>query len=115
MEIDSIKTVAISLIGILLTFITCIIKVIKKNKIIKKNTGVLSVLEVLENEIKEAEKNINYTGAEKKNYVITRVTQYMIENNLKYSPEEIINKLEELISLTKEVNVKTKEDWLYER
>lgn len=55
--------------------------------------------------IKEAEKLIHYTGEEKKNYVMTRLNQYAIENNIKFNQEEVSNRIEELVGLTKEVNI----------
>ncbi|MGM9971027.1 MAG: hypothetical protein ACI35W_01285 [Anaeroplasmataceae bacterium] len=113
MSIEIIKSLACTALGIIITFITFILKVIKKNKIIKKSDGLISVLSILEAEIIEAEKNTNYTGEEKKNYVLTRINQYMIDHNLKFNKEYIEAKLEELIELTKEVNINTKKgDWL---
>lgn len=113
MSIEIIKSLACTALGIIITFITFILKVIKKNKIIKKSDGLISVLSILEAEIIEAEKNTNYTGEEKKNYVLTRINQYMIDHNLKFNKEYIEAKLEELIELTKEVNINAKKgDWL---
>lgn len=113
MSIEIIKSLVCTALGIIITFITFILKVIKKNKIIKKSDGLISVLSILEAEIIEAEKNTNYTGEEKKNYVLTRINQYMIDHNLKFNKEYIEAKLEELIELTKEVNINTKKgDWL---
>ena len=57
--------------------------------------------------IVEAEKFINYTGIEKKNYVMTRLNQYAIANDIKFDQEEISNKIEELVELTKQVNKKS--------
>lgn len=56
--------------------------------------------------ITEAEKFVNYSGAEKKEYVMTKINQFALENHIKIDQEEISKRIEELVSLTKEVNVK---------
>ena len=49
---------------------------------------------------------MNYSGAEKKEYVMTKINQYALENHIKFNQEEISKRIEELVALTKEVNVK---------
>lgn len=79
-----------------------------------KNKKLKNVLEKAEEVTKniipfimEAEKFINYTGEEKKKYVMTRLNQYAIENNIKFNQIETSNKIEELVELTKNVNIKS--------
>lgn len=79
-----------------------------------KNKKLKNVLEKAEEVTKniipyimEAEKFINYTGEEKKKYVMTRLNQYAIENNIKFNQIEMSNKIEELVELTKNVNIKS--------
>lgn len=78
-----------------------------KNKNLKK---VLEKTEQITKEIipciMEAEKFINYSGEEKKSYVMTKLNQYAIVNNIKFNSEETSRKVEELVTFTKEVNVK---------
>lgn len=80
-----------------------------KNKI--KNKKLKNILEHAEELTKniipfiiEAEKFSNYTGSEKKEYVITRLQQYAIKNNIKFDNELISNKIEELIDMSRNVN-----------
>ena len=69
--------------------------------------------------MKEAEGFRNYTGAEKKNYVLTKMNQFSIDNKINYDEDYVSCKIEELIETTKVVNtnannetVTIKEDWL---
>lgn len=73
----------------------------------------LIISEQLNAFIVEAEQFKNYTGKEKKNYVLTKMNQFSIENGIKFSSEFISEKIEEIISLTKNVNTKEyRKDWL---
>ena len=56
--------------------------------------------------ISEAEKFSNYSGAEKKEYVMTKLNQFALDNHIKFNQEETSKRIEELVALTKEVNVK---------
>ncbi len=78
-----------------------------KNKKLKR---VLEKTEQITREIipciTEAEKFSNYSGAEKKEYVMTKLNQFALENHIKFNQEEASNRIEELVTLTKAVNVK---------
>lgn len=58
--------------------------------------------------IEQAEEFVNYSGEEKKEYVLTKLERYAINNKLKFDKEEISNKIEELITMSKQVNSKSK-------
>lgn len=77
-----------------------------KNKRLKK---ILEKTEEITREIipciAEAEKLVNYSGIEKKEYVMTKLNQYAIKNNISFDEEEASRRIEELVALTKEVNV----------
>ena len=53
-----------------------------------------------------AEGFTNYSGEEKKQFVLTKVNQFAIENGLKFDAEETAAKVEKLINLTKKINTK---------
>lgn len=102
--------IILSLAGTSLTlFLTTILflKKVVKNKKIKE---IIKKVESLTNQIipyiKEAESFINYSGVEKKSYVMTKLQAYAIENEIAFNKDEISNKIESLIELTNEVNVK---------
>lgn len=99
-------------LGLLCTTIVFLKKFVK-NKRLKK---VLEKAEKLTKEIipciMEAEKFVNYTGEEKKNFVMTKLNQFAIINNIKFNEEETSNKIEQLVSLTKEVNVNNNSNYI---
>ena len=51
-----------------------------------------------------AESFANYSGEEKKEYVITKVNQFAIENGIKFDLQMVTEKIEEMIELSKKVN-----------
>ena len=82
-DLKIILSITTSIMVILSTILTLLVKAIKNNKTKKTLQGVLSCTNQLIPLIQEAERFINYTGEEKKEYVITRINKYMKENNIK--------------------------------
>ena len=58
--------------------------------------------------IKIAKEFTNYSGIEKKEYVLTKLNQLSIDNKVNFDIEKASSKIEELISLSKNVNAKEK-------
>ena len=104
----------ISLLGTVFTLlITTLTFIFKYSKSAKAKNILLSLNQVAGEVIpmiKEAEKLTNYTGEEKKAYVMTKLERFVINNNLKITKEDISNVIEELICLTNVVNIKKNED-----
>lgn len=100
----------LSLAGTILSLvIACIIFIIKIIKIVKSKKQIMNsaLLEEAVPQLMEiAEQFLNYSGEEKKEFVMTKINQFAIENGLKFEADIISNKIEELISLTKKVNGK---------
>ena len=98
----------VSLAGTALSlFIACVLFIVKiirgyitKKKL--KNSYVL--LEAVAPLMEIAEQFTNYSGEEKKEYVMTRVNQFALENKIKFDSEAVNEKIEELIRLSKKVN-----------
>lgn len=82
-----------------------------KNKKLKK---ILEKTEQITKEIipciTEAEGYTNYTGEEKKKYVMTKLNQFAIEQHLNFDYDKISDKIESLIDLTKKVNYQPREN-----
>lgn len=99
----------VSYITPILTII-CSFLIFIKNKIKKKQ-----VRKVIENKeelmkkiipyIEEAEKFINFSGEEKKEYVMTKLKGYAIDCGIDFDENGISDKVEELIELSKKVNI----------
>ena len=58
--------------------------------------------------MKIAKEFTNYSGIEKKEYVLTKLNQLSIDNKVNFDIEKASSKIEELISLSKNVNAKEK-------
>lgn len=88
----------VSLAGTALSlFIACILFIVKiirgyitKKKL--KNSYVL--LEAVAPLMEIAEQFTNYSGEEKKEYVMTRVNQFALENKIKFDSEAVNEKIE---------------------
>ncbi len=98
----------VSLAGTALSlFIACVLFIVKiirgyitKKKL--KNSYVL--LDAVAPLMEIAEQFTHYSGEEKKEYVMTRVNQFALENKIKFDSEAVNEKIEELIGLSKKVN-----------
>lgn len=100
-EIITIISASLGLIATIIGFLIPLVKNIKaKNKLvaIKKLTSTLQSL------IIDAEAFVNFTGTEKKEYVMTKANRFAIENKITYNEADVSEKIEELICLSKEVN-----------
>lgn len=100
----------ISLIGTAFSLlITCFIVIakligsVKRRKSMQESADLLDAIAPL---MEIAEKHRNYSGEEKKEFVLTKLNQFSIENGIEFKAEEITERLEKLINLTKQVNTK---------
>lgn len=92
-------------------FITCIVFVIRLIKTWRDKKSFLNDLvlqEAIAPLMELAEKYLNYSGDEKKQFVLTKLNQFALENKIKFNAELISNKIEQLIELSKQVNAKQK-------
>lgn len=94
----------------IISIIGAIIVSFVKNKKVKRYAyNILNVTEVAKTYIKEAEKMTNYTGAEKKNFVMSRLLKYLFDNTIKKVSEQTLSDIvENELSLTNEVNIEKK-------
>ncbi len=103
-KLEQIITIASACLGFVVTFTSFLIPLVKnvkaKNKLIALNkmTATLHAL------ITEAETFTHFSGAEKKEYVMTKANRYALENNITYDEQAISEKIEDMIALSKEVN-----------
>lgn len=105
-NLEVILSLAGTVLGLIATSLTFLIKFIKSAKAKVVAEQVVEMCNVLMPYIKKAETFVNYSGEEKKEYVMTKATQYAQENKLKFNEEFISQQIEVLIGLTKEVNTK---------
>lgn len=105
-DIKEIATVVSTCIGIIATISGLVIPLVKNVKAKHKLTALNKFASVLQNLISDAECFTNFTGAEKKEYVLTKANRYAIENKMDFDEEAISAKIEELVDLSKKVNAK---------
>jgi hypothetical protein len=119
MDIEVIFSMVCTGLGFIITILTFIIKLSKNTKVRQNAEKLLLVTNQISTFVREAEAFVNYTGVEKKNYVLTKMNQFSIDNNIKYDQEYVSNKIEDIIDTTKIVNnsansksQNTGKDWL---
>lgn len=108
-ELEIILSVSCAALGLLVTSITFIMKFFKSARAKKICEHVVEVGNAVIPYIKQAETFLNYSGAEKKEFVMTKANQYAIENGIRFDEALVSEKIEELVRLTKEVNKRDKD------
>lgn len=110
-RIRDIASIVLMILVIVLTIITTLMKKSKNakikelaNKIGVATSHVLKVKAVILEFMQQAEEFINYTGSDKKSWVITKVKEYCIQNSISYDDELIETTIEKLIDFSKKVN-----------
>ncbi len=104
---DSIKeiiTITSACLGLLATVIGFLIPLVKNVKTKNRLAALKKLTTTLQALIIDAEAFTNFTGAEKKEYVMTKANRYAIENKIAYNEQDVSDKIEELIKISKEVN-----------
>ena len=99
--------IVISLIGTVLGLIFTFLAYIRNAKAKKNLQCEVKMTNALLPFICEAEKFTSFNGAEKKAFVMTNANQFAIENKIKFNAEQVSEKIEKLLALTKQVNAKS--------
>lgn len=103
-DLEMYISLAATVIGLIASTTTFLIKFIKSTKARNVAEQVLKMTQLILPFIEEAEKFAHFSGEEKKQYVMTRSMQLAVKNNMKVNDDFISNKIEELINLTNHVN-----------
>lgn len=113
-EIEIIISLAGTLLGVLITLLTFIVKTVKNVKAKMAIEQSIQIGNAILPFIREAEKFTNYTGEEKKAYVMTKANRFALNNSMKFDELQVSDKIEELVTLTREVNTKDSQpqSWL---
>lgn len=105
-KIEILLSIAATAVGLAITTITFLSKFIKSARAKKVAENVVKIGNILLPYIEQAEKFVSFTGEEKKAYVMTKANQFAIENGIKFEAEKTSAKIDEIVALCKEVNVK---------
>jgi len=107
--LEQIKEVIVLIISLVATLVVTISQLVKEIKKKKDLISMQTLNEQLENFIKQAEKYVSFSGEEKKEWVKSCLMQYAITNKITYNDEEVNQKIENLVELSKEVNKRERE------
>ncbi|MDE6677254.1 MAG: hypothetical protein K2K12_06065 [Clostridia bacterium] len=105
-NLELILSIAGTALGLLVTTITFLSKFIRNTKAKLALENVVKIGNAIIPYIEEAEKFTHYSGEEKKQFVITKANQFAIKNNIAFDEKAVSIKIEELVSLTKQVNTR---------
>ena len=103
-NIEIIISIASAALGLLITTVTFISKFVTNAKAKKAMENIVKIGNAIVPYIEEAETFMNYSGEEKKQYVLTKANRFAIDNNIKFDEQAVSDKIEELVTLTKQVN-----------
>lgn len=106
-QIEEIITIISAALGLIITITGFLIPLVKSTKAKKSLIAENKLTGALQNMVIEAEKFVNYSGEEKKQYVMTKAYKYAVENKIPYDENAVSEKIEDLVALSKQVNVKT--------
>lgn len=96
-------------IPVLTVILSTIIGMAKNSRVKKHASSIILITEMAKSYIIEAEKHSNYTGKEKKEYVLTRLLKFVFDNAIKNIKEDVLSDIiENEVALTNEVNVSKK-------
>ncbi len=105
-NIELIATLASCVAALIAAIATIIVKYCKNEKVKQAAEETVEICEAILPYLEQAESYTNFSGAEKKAYVMTRMNQYAIDNGIPYDEELVDSILEQYIELTKTVNAK---------
>jgi hypothetical protein len=101
--------IASAALGVLATAVPFVIGFVRKARQFVKERDWNKVMDALPGYITEAEKFLNYTGAEKKGYVKSRLAVYAIENKIRFDESKFDGAIDGIVGLTKQVNGREKD------
>lgn len=104
-EIEQIIIIAANCLGLVGTITGFLIPLVKNVKAKNKLIAINKLTATLQTLVVEAEEFTDFTGTEKKEYVMTKANRFAIENNIPFDERVVSDKVEALVSLSKEVNV----------
>lgn len=109
MEVIELIKLITSCLLVLFTLITIILKVFKHSsskKVAASADNVLKLIEKAKEFIIIAEGIINFKGTDRKEWVMTKLEKFAIDNDIKFLEEEASKIVEDLIDFSKKVNIK---------
>jgi hypothetical protein len=112
-QLDIILSLIATIIGLSITLLTFFVKTIRNARAKRIAEQAIKIGNAILPFIREAEKFAGYSGTEKKTFVMTRVNQFTIDNHISFDEKQVSDKIEELVTLTKQINAegRNKKSW----
>ena len=105
-NIELILSLAGTAVSLFIACVLFIVKIVRGCITKKKLKNGYVLLDAVAPLMEIAETFTNYSGEEKKEYVMTKVNKFAIENGITFDEEAVSQKIESLIGLSKEVNAR---------
>lgn len=105
-NIEIILSIAGTALGLLITTVTFLLKFITNTKAKNIAENIIKIGDAILPYIEEAETFIGYSGVEKKKYVMTLANQFAIDKGIQFDSAAVSRKIDELVALTKTINIK---------
>lgn len=105
-NLELVISLASACLGLVVAVAAVIAKYASSAKARKAAEQTMDICNALLPYIEQAESFVNYSGEEKKEYVMTKANRYAIEHGMKFNESAVSDKVEEYIALSKEVNAK---------
>jgi hypothetical protein len=109
MNLEVILSMAGTIFGLTVSTLTFLVKFIKNAKAKKTAEQICKIGNAVIPYIEKAETFAGYSGAEKKEFVLTKANQFAIANDIAFDARAVSDKIEELVKMTKLVNAKASE------
>ena len=103
-NIQLILSLAGTALSLLVACVTFVIKLVGSIRRRVKEEGAAALMNAVAPIVEIAEGFTSYSGAEKKEYVLTKVNQYAIENSIEFDAQSVSDKIEQLVELSRQVN-----------
>ena len=103
-NMEYILSLAGAALSILAALLTIAVKFVKAVNELKAREGKEEIGKKLPELIEEAEKFEEYSGAEKKEYVLDKVAEFAKETGIEADLQYVSEKIEELVELSRQVN-----------
>lgn len=104
-NLEQIITIASAGVGLFATITGFLIPLVKNVKAKNRLMALNQLSTFLNSLIVEAEQFANFTGEEKKQYVLTKANRYALENNIPFDESTVDTEIEKIVKLSKNVNV----------
>ena len=103
-NMEIILSLAGTAISLLVACITFIVKLVRSIRARVREEGAAALMNAVAPIVEIAETFIGYSGAEKKEYVLTKVNQYALESGIEFDASAVSDRIEQLVELSRQVN-----------